>query len=164
MGLYVFGDREGRTPIWKRRVLERHKEFIIDWEDVAGSPQEFILCLSIYDLPRMLDINPAGGTYIYSTSEPYDLEMELSVARLRNWVNRFSMEFVGDPDIDEPEHQGLHAGGHASKEDIYRLLDIIRPQLLIPIHTLHPELMATTAGSMGIQTKLPEFGVPISIG
>ena len=67
-------------------------------------------------------------------------------------------------DINEPEHQGLHAGGHASKEDIYRLLDIIRPQLLIPIHTLHPELMATTAGSMGIQTKLPEFGVPISIG
>lgn len=164
MGLYVFGDREGRTPVWKRRILERHKEFIVDWEDVARSPQEFILCLSIYDLPRMLDINPAGGTYIYSTSEPYDLEMELSVARLRNWVNRFSMEFVGDPDIDEPEHQGLHAGGHASKEDIYRLLDIIRPQLLIPIHTLHPELMATTAGSMGIQTTLPEFGVPISIG
>ena len=163
-GLYVFRDREGTTPVWKRNVLERHEGATVNWEEVSAAPHEYLLCLSIYDLPRLIDINPQGGTYIYSTSEPYDLQMELSVARLRNWVERFGLELVGDPEIDEPGHRGFHAGGHAPKEDIYRLMEIINPKLLIPIHTLCPDLMAATAAEMGIESQLPEFGAPISVG
>ena len=163
-GLYIFRDREGSTPVWKRNVLERHEDATVNWEEVSSSPHEYLLCLSVYDLPRLIDINPKGGAYIYSTSEPYDLQMEISVARLRNWVERFGMELVGDPDIDEPEHQGFHAGGHAPKEDIYKLMEIIRPELLIPIHTLYPDLMAATAAEMGIEAILPEFGEPIAVG
>ncbi len=163
-GMYVFSDREGTTPVWKRNVLERHQYAIVNWKEVSASPRDYLLCLSIYDLPRLIDINPPGGTYIYSTSEPYDLQMELSVKRLRNWVERFGLGLVGDPEIDEPRHRGFHAGGHAPKEDIYRLMEIINPKLLIPIHTLYPDLMAATAAGMGIEAELPEFGQPIAVG
>ena len=162
-GLYVFRDREGTTPVWKRGILERHAAASVNWEEVSAAPGEYLLCLSVYDLPRLIDINPTGGAYIYSTSEPYDLQMELSVARLRNWVARFNLTLVGDPESDDPAHTGFHAGGHAPREDIYRLIEIINPRLLIPIHTLHPDLMAATAAELNIASRLPEFGVPISI-
>ena len=115
-------------------------------------------------LPRLIDINPTGGAYIYSTSEPYDLQMELSVERLRNWVRRFNLTLVGDPEIDTPEHHGFHAGGHAPGEDIYKLIEIINPQLLIPIHTLYPDLMAASAAELNIPVHVPEFGMPVPIG
>ncbi len=163
-GLYVFHDREGTTPVWKRNLLARHEDATVNWEEVSAAPRDYLLCLSIYDLPRLIDINPRGGAYIYSTSEPYDLQMEISVARLRNWVARFGLELVGDPEIDKPGHRGFHAGGHAPKEDIYKLIEIINPKLLIPIHTLYPDLMAATAAEMGIESKLPEVGQPIAVG
>lgn len=163
-GMYLFRDREGTTPVWKRNVLERHQDATVNWEEVSASPREYLLCLSIYDLPRLIDINPQGGAYIYSTSEPYDLQMQITVDRLRNWVARFGLELIGDPDIDEPEHRGFHAGGHAPQEDIYRLMEIINPKLLIPIHTQYPDLMAATAAQMGIEAELPEFGGPIAVG
>ena len=145
-------------------VLERHADATVNREDVAAFPGNYLLCLSVYDLPRLIDINPTGGAYIYSTSEPYDLQMELSVERLRNWVRRFNLTLVGDPEIDTPEHHGFHAGGHAPGEDIYKLIEIINPQLLIPIHTLYPDLMAASAAELNIPVHVPEFGMPVPIG
>ncbi len=163
-GIYLFRDREGTTAVWKRGVLERHADATVNREDVAAFPGNYLLCLSVYDLPRLIDINPTGGAYIYSTSEPYDLQMELSVERLRNWVRRFNLTLVGDPEIDTPEHHGFHAGGHAPGEDIYKLIEIINPQLLIPIHTLYPDLMAASAAELNIPVHVPEFGMPVPIG
>ena len=84
--------------------------------------------------------------------------MQITVDRLRNWVARFGLELIGDPDIDEPEHRGFHAGGHAPQEDIYRLMEIINPKLLIPIHTQYPDLMdATAAGGDAMRRQfLPD--------
>ncbi len=163
-GIHLFRDREGTTAVWKRGVLERHADATVNREDVAAFPGKYLLCLSVYDLPRLIDINPTGGAYIYSTSEPYDLQMELSVERLRNWVRRFNLTLVGDPEIDTPEHHGFHAGGHAPGEDIYKLIEIINPQLLIPIHTLYPDLMAASAAELNIPVHVPEFGMPVPIG
>ncbi|MDP6507891.1 MAG: exonuclease [Chloroflexota bacterium] len=163
-GLYVFRDREGATRGWKKDVMERNAGASVNWEDVAAFPGEYLLCLSVYDLTRLIDINPTGGAYIYSTSEPYDLQMELSVERLRSWVRRFNLTLVGDPEIDTPAHSGFHAGGHAPGEDIFKVIEIINPRLLIPIHTLYPDLMAATAAELNIPAHMPEFGVPVPIG
>ncbi|MDP6184529.1 MAG: exonuclease, partial [Gammaproteobacteria bacterium] len=96
--LWVYKDRQGQTATWKKRVWERFHNKIVDWQEVARSPENYIICLSFYDLPRLLDINPQGGSYIYSTAEPYTEEQEIDVARMRAWINRFNLRFVGDPD------------------------------------------------------------------
>ncbi|MCD4845024.1 MAG: hypothetical protein K8R25_11120, partial [Methanosarcinales archaeon] len=33
-----------------------------------------------------------------------------------------------------------HASGHASADEIKKMVEMINPQYLIPIHTQHPEL------------------------
>ncbi|MEA3295042.1 MAG: MBL fold metallo-hydrolase RNA specificity domain-containing protein [Euryarchaeota archaeon] len=55
--------------------------------------------------------------------------MDLDEERKQNWLERFGIQtFLA------------HASGHASADEIKKMVEIIDPQNLIPIHTQHPEL------------------------
>ena len=162
--LLVYTDRTGDMAVWQQLLLARRGNALVRWEEVSAHPDQYVVCFSLYDMPRLLDINPSEGTYIFSTTEPFNVETELDMVRLRNWIARFNLRLVGDPELKgDPEHEGLHAGGHAPKEDIHRLIDIIRPRLLIPIHTNHPELMAQYGAELGIEVAIPRMDRPETI-
>lgn len=161
--LWVYKDREGHTAAWKKKVWERFDHKIVDWQEVARSPGSYIICLSFYDFPRLLDINPQGGSYIYSTAEPYTEEQEIDVARMRAWIGRFNLRFVGDPDSESDEDKGFHASGHASEDEVLEFVRHVSPEKVIPVHTQNPERIAESLADSGITVALPRAGLAIDI-
>ena len=157
----VYMDRTGNMGIWQQLVLSRNRDSLVRWEDIAARPADYLLCFSLYDLPRLLDIEPSEGTYLFSTTEPFNVELELDMDRLRSWVTRLNLRLIGDPDLsDDPMHRGFHTGGHAPKEDVFKLIEMIRPKTLIPVHTEYPELMAEHAATLEIKSVLPSTEQP----
>ncbi|MFX0126178.1 MAG: MBL fold metallo-hydrolase RNA specificity domain-containing protein, partial [Candidatus Hodarchaeota archaeon] len=65
----------------------------------------------------------------YSHGEPFDEEGAIDYRRLQEWVNHFQLDF-----------KQYHASGHAPRSDLKRIVEEIQPQLVIPIHTEHPEM------------------------
>jgi ribonuclease J len=117
---------------------------LANWETVSKEPSRFILCFSYWDINELTLIDPSpGSVYIYSSSEAYDEEQKADVGRLRKWLDHFGITPLGVPDPATgkplPGETGLHASGHASANDLLALIDIINPEILVPIHTELPE-------------------------
>ncbi len=91
-------------------------------------------------------IKPKGGDYLYSSSEHFlegeDNKSERTV--LENWMKHFKVDF----------HKDVHCSGHASKEDIGRMVQSIQPKILVPMHTdsakefrkMHPDIRIPQKG------------------
>ena len=112
----------------------------INPEEIRKDEDNFILSFSLYDMPNLLDIKPKKGTYIYSSTEALDEEQEFDFITLNNWLKRFNFETKGfrinaegKPEFDK----GYHASGHASPEDLKKIIDTIDPDIIIPVHTIN---------------------------
>ena len=139
--LGIYDDVVVSPQVWDRRLRERHRGRLVGPKDVKGDPGNFILAFSFWDLKNLLDIEPAGGVYIYSSSEAHGEEQEIDMRRLWEWLKRFGMEVHGfriDGEGRPQFEKGLHASGHASPEDLLSIALEIKPQILIPIHTENP--------------------------
>ena len=160
--LVVYADVKSAPRPWEEKLRNRYRREgrLIGAPEARGDPEGYILCFSFFDINDLVDIKPKEATYIYSSSEAFNEEMEMDLRRLRNWLNHFHIRFVGDPD-DPSADKRLHASGHASGRDIIDLIRRIRPRMVIPIHTLKPELFIE--GLEGIKVCLPEVGEPIRL-
>ncbi len=114
----------------------------VDPRDIRKDPENYILAFSLYDFPNLLDIKPNGGIYIYSSTEALSEEQELDFITLNNWLKRFNfvprgfhINKEGKPEFEK----GYHASGHASPEDLKKVIGEIDPDIIIPVHTLNPE-------------------------
>lgn len=90
------------------------------------------------DIHAFLDIQPKGGTYIYSSSEAFDEEMLIDHQRVRNWIDYFGFELYGTLGRDR-ERSGFHASGHIHGPGIEEMVETIKPEVLIPVHTQERE-------------------------
>jgi len=165
MGLYR--DLKGSLSLWERGLLQKYQGKLVGPEDVRKSPSQFILCFSFFDLDELPSIAPAGGLYIYSSSEAFDEERQMDVDRLQHWLDHFQIEGVGLPrrELDGkplPEERGLHASGHASGPELLEMVRQIRPRILIPVHTEHPEIFKERLPD--IDVRIPSLGEQIVIG
>ncbi|MDQ7843444.1 MAG: MBL fold metallo-hydrolase RNA specificity domain-containing protein [Armatimonadota bacterium] len=143
---------------WVERVREWYPEQV-DAAVVGAAPGEFICCFSFFDVAELVDIDPRGGRWIYSASEPHDEEQQFELQRLRNWIDRFHLTPVGLAEGASP----FHASGHISGRELRELIYEIAPARVIPVHTEVPRRFAETLlGDM--EVFLPEIGVPITVG
>ncbi len=133
-------------------------------EDVAAHQEELVLCFSFFDLNELPSIRPRPGSlYVYSSSEPHDEEQLIDFRRLEAWLAHFKMRSVGLPVETEgrwiiPEGQrGLHASGHAWPEHLLEIARTIAPQILVPVHTEHPELYVDGLRGTSVEVRLPEL-------
>jgi mRNA degradation ribonuclease J1/J2 len=92
-------------------------------------------------------------------SDYYDQAADLD--RLRNWVRWIGLELIGDP--DDANSPALHASGHACGDELAEFVRTVKPKILIPIHTEHPEWWEETLGGSGIEVRKPEVGSGIRI-
>jgi ribonuclease J len=99
--------------------------------DVRAEPGRFLVYVDYYNLTELVDIQPQGGLYVYSKTEPFDDEMEIDHKRLVNWLDRFNLTLVK-----------MHASGHFSPEELWHAIDEIRPRRILPIHTENPRAFA----------------------
>ncbi|MFQ5945844.1 MAG: MBL fold metallo-hydrolase RNA specificity domain-containing protein [Anaerolineae bacterium] len=168
----VFADVKSQPRRWEVEVRSRarRRNQLIESSDVASDPSQFLLCMSFYDINDLIDLAPSGAdrrrqpwaTYIYSSTEAFNEEMAIDLDRLRNWLSHFSVKLVGDPD-DPDTGTRLHASGHASAPDLIEVVQTIRPERLIPIHSEIPERYVDALQGTGIEVVLPERGVPITL-
>lgn len=149
----VYGEAKLNRETWERVLLERFGDKVRVARDVAADPGGYILCFSFFDLGELVDIRPAGGTYVYSSSEAYSEEMAIDLARLRNWVTHFGLRMAGDPDHE----RGFHASGHIHGPGLEGLIRTIAPHYLIPVHTESRDFFLRTERSWP-EVVWPEVG------
>lgn len=119
-------------------VMDRAYDQYISHGELHDNPDGYILCFSFYDMKHLLDIKPDKGTYIYSSCEAFNEEMEIDFRRLWQWTRRFGLEARGfslDGDGKPVFDSRYHASGHASREDLAWVIDRVDPDILIPVHT-----------------------------
>ena len=162
-GLRIYDDLRTREDRYQEEVRWQYSDRLVGPEEISDAPGSFILSFSFWDMNRMLDIRPDGGTYIYSSSEAYSEEQELDLRRLSNWLHRFGMRPVGfcmeaAGGIDVPRKvPGYHASGHISASKVLELVRTIRPRTVMPVHTEAPEFFSILEDD-GIEVIFPEEG------
>jgi ribonuclease J len=169
--LFLWEDTRLTLKRWQEELQTGLAGRLVRAGDVRGREDEYILCWSLWDLPRLIDLRPTEGKFIYSSTEVYDEEGAADVYRLENWATLFGMSTVGLPREVAPRRweippleQGLHASGHASGADLLALVRDIDPQILIPVHTERPDLFEEALAGSGIDVRVPTLGQPIVLG
>jgi ribonuclease J len=156
--ILVYGDPKAALQSWEGKLRKIYGSKVVGAEDVRQQQAECILCFSSWDVSDLIDIEPVGGVYIYSSSEAYRQEQQMDLQRLRNWLTHLGMRFVGDL---EGGDEGFHSSGHASGPDLLEIIRRIEPRILIPIHTLDAEYFVTNLAGEGIEVRVPHAGEDI---
>ena len=73
--------------------------------------------------------DPVPITFVSSRSGPFSPEMAIDHNQLLHWLALFGCR----------EFHHVHVSGHAPAGDIRRIVEAATPDLLVPIHTRHPE-------------------------
>jgi ribonuclease J len=109
--------------VYERKFIPR----MITYKELSKNQSKFVMHMSFYKLMELCYLKPKNGDYIYSSSEHFlegeDNEDERVV--LENWMKHFGVKF----------HKNVHCSGHASKEDIEKMVKQIKPKILVPMHT-----------------------------
>jgi len=61
------------------------------------------------------------------------------------------------------DERGLHASGHACGPDLLKIAHEIKPAILIPVHSEHPDFYIDHLSNSGIDVILPSLGETITI-
>lgn len=113
---------------WEFPLLDR----CVGSDYVRENQKDVIWELDFFNLTELIDVQPEkGGSCIHSMSEPFEEDpmSQLQDEVLQNWLDRFGFA-----------HRQLHASGHASMEEIFSIIEEIRPAEVVPVHTQFPEL------------------------
>jgi len=132
--------------VWERPFLEK----AVNFKYIHDNQSEVLFNLDLIGFAELIDVRPsAGGHFIHSMSEPFS-EEDVNPDVMHNWLDHFGLEF----------HQ-IHASGHCPSEDLKRMVNKIRPERLIPIHTEHPEMFKDLF--MHIDVIVPKKEKPIEV-
>ncbi|MGB8707667.1 MAG: MBL fold metallo-hydrolase RNA specificity domain-containing protein [Dehalococcoidia bacterium] len=156
--------------LWVQNLCKDYGSKMILAEDVRSAEDKFILCFSFFDINELPSLRPKPGSlYVFSSSEPHDEEQEIDFRRLHHWLDHFGLRGFGLPvekngewEIPEAE-RGLHASGHACGPDLLEVARGIKPEVLIPVHSEHPEFYTEHLGGSGIEVTLPAAGGTIEV-
>jgi len=157
----VFVKPKSRIDKWEIALLERMpRNKAVTAEEIRKYPENYILCFSYYDFHAFLDIQPKGGKYIYSSCEAFDEEMLIDHQRIKNWIDYFGFELYGTLGRDR-EKCGFHASGHIHGPGIKEMVETIKPNILIPVHTESREFFSSFNDICKI--TWPEIGMTVKI-
>jgi len=167
--LLVYRDLKAAPSFWEQELRKRYGDRLVTGPDVKASGGDFIVCFSFWDVKNLIDMEPRGGKYIYSSSESYSEEQDIDFRRLHNWLRHFGMEGKGLPYRDDAtgerglEHPGLHASGHAAGADLLELVREISPQTMVSVHTECPAYFVEGLKGSGIEVIVPEYAERLEI-
>lgn len=147
-GILIFRKPKERVYAWEKQIMKQYPEKIVDVEQVSKSQQSLVLTMSLYDLEQLVEIQPhAGSCYIFSSSEPFNEEMEIDFERLLNWLRHYGL----------PQYR-IHVSGHITPLRLKAVLREINAKKIFPVHTENAELFAKFMRDSKSQVVLPETG------
>jgi ribonuclease J len=124
----VYKRQKSRYYRWEASVFEDAD--ITTIESPHFDQSEYVFHCDFWNLTDLIDIHPQPQSmFIYSHGDPFDEEGLIDFKRLQQWTNHFNLDF-----------KQLHASGHAPRNDLKHIVEAISPDLLIPIHSEHPEM------------------------
>ena len=92
------------------------------------------------------------GLFISSMIDPYAEEFWDNTKSIKCRLEQFGI----------PSYR-IHASGHATPHDLINFIEEVKPEILIPIHTEHPEFFESLFRNSNIKVILPEKNKPISV-
>jgi len=136
-------------------VDTKHLEKGISAIELNENPSSYVLHLDYFRFKNILDFElPEGSVFVRAQCEPFNPKMELSQDRMIRWLKHFK---INAENGCKPYQ--IHASGHASGPEIQEMIDKIKPKLLVPVHTEHPELFRNVAGKVHRPKKGAEKSV-----
>ncbi|HEY4027166.1 MAG TPA: hypothetical protein VGO86_12115 [Candidatus Dormibacteraeota bacterium] len=131
-------------------VMERQAATMADWPlvleevgTVLHNPGRYCVQLDFASLPSLIDLRPpAGSVYVHSNGVPlgpYDPGYQVMLA----WMRALGLELVS-----------LGSSGHSRPADIQRMVETVRPGVVLPVHTRRPAALLVP----GVPTLIPEVG------
>jgi len=162
--LIIYRTLKSSPGKWEQEIFHRYgsEGRLIDGREAGRRPGDYILCFSLWDLSALIDIDLEVGAYIYSSSEVYDEAAHLDMERIRNWLDFFGLDFIGDPENPE-SGRGLHASGHASGLQLMDVIKRIQPQKVIPVHTEDPQAFVEGLQNTPVEVHVPILGKQIAL-
>ncbi len=122
-------------------IYKRPKKRYYNWElplfdkiALVESPTfdqtKYVFHCDFWNLNDLIDIQPEikVSTFFYSHGDPFDVEGMIDYNRMLEWIKYFKLEF-----------KQYHASGHAYQQDLKKIVEVISPEILIPIHSEYPE-------------------------
>ena len=92
------------------------------------------------------------GLFISSAIDPYAEEFLDNTKTIKCRLEQFGI----------PTYR-IHASGHATPHDIINFIEGVQPEILIPIHTEHPEFFERLFQNSKIKVLLPAKNTPVNI-
>ena len=113
----------------EQKFADLKPELAVHYEKLLNDDHEF-LWQAVADFDQL----QKGGLYIHSNAEP-----------LGDFDPAYQpfMQKLADQEI---EVQTLRCSGHADEKELAQIIDMVQPPTLIPVHTLHPELVENPYG------------------
>jgi len=136
--------RENDYDDWELEFLDWPNTVKADY--IHKHQKEIVVALGYYDMPDLVDLKPnKGSIYIKSASEAHNEEERIDLNRLGNWLSHFGLDY-----------KHVHASGHAPSTDIVKMINEVKPKLLIPIHTEKPDEFSKLVSNK-IEIELPSL-------
>lgn len=125
---------------------------IIRAEEIRKDPSSYIVVLNFWYFNELVDLKPPeGSVYIHSLSEPFNEEMGISFERMKEWLEHFGLEY-----------RHAHCSGHGCQRDLREILEAVRPRVVVPVHTEHPEMFKGIAPK-GTEVRMVKEGESLEI-
>ncbi len=162
--LAVYDPPMGSRRAWHRELRERNARRLVSPKEIEKSPQRFVVAHSIGRTTEWLDIKPHGAHFIFAASAAYSDESRGIHSSLGEWVRLFGMRTAGIEFTKRGcEYEPLlNPSGHMTGEELGELVDRVKPELLIPVHTECPDMFKELA-PFGTKVVLPENGKTIRV-
>ena len=116
--------------------------------EIRENGRRYVICAPqvVYILPELCyRAAPCAIDFILSKSEPFNEEMVFSFDKLLNWLAFYGCR----------RYYQIHVSGHASPDDLRRIVEAANPTTLVPVHTKHPELFQGWHDRLLIPSRTP---------
>lgn len=137
---------KGDYKEWERDFLEL--ENAVTYKELSENPQGYVVSMSFWEINQLTDVRPVNAIWITSKCEPFNPEMEIDEERKKRWLDHFRIA-----------RHSAHASGHASRDELLRAVETLKPEVVFPIHTENPLAFKEVLEQKGIKVTLPGLGV-----
>ncbi|MEM2718697.1 MAG: MBL fold metallo-hydrolase [Candidatus Bathyarchaeia archaeon] len=142
--ILIFQKEKKRYFHWEQEIMNLGEP--ISPYEISKMQDKIILHMSFFDLSWLVDINPSPGScYILSASEPFNEEMEIDFNRLLNWLEHYGL----------PQYH-VHVSGHIIPLHLRKLLEVVKPRKVFPIHGTYARLFKKFVGDLQSEVIIPE--------
>jgi len=144
-GFLIFKREKKSYFKWEQTVLNFPN--VVDAQEVKRIQNKVILATGFSDLKELVDMRPeSGSSFILSSSEPFNEEMEIEYDKFVNWLDHFGLPMFH-----------IHCSGHIMPTEIRQVIGKIKPDKVFPIHTEHPALFSRFVAGV-TNVEVPEIG------